>query len=318
MEGFVNDPDLMGLKVVKNGIHRKDPGPRGGRKPDWLKVPLPSGARYLELKSLMGTLGLHTVCQEAMCPNIAECWSHGTATIMILGRVCTRGCKFCAVDTGNPRGVLDPGEPGQVAEAVHALGLSYVVLTSVDRDDLADGGAAHFAQVVHAIKEKSSGVRVETLTPDFQGDHRAIRIVLNAEPDVFAHNLETTRRLTPQVRDPRAHYEQSLSVLRFAKEARPQGLIKTSLMLGLGESDQELRETFADLRAAGVDILTLGQYLRPTVHHLPVERYVSPGAFSRYRDWGYEAGFLEVFSGPLVRSSYRADRVFQHAEDARD
>ncbi len=266
----------------------------------------------------MSELGLHTVCQEALCPNLGECWGHGTMTVMLMGEVCTRACKFCAVHTGNPGGALDPAEPQKVAEAISALKLAYVVLTSVDRDDLADGGAAHFARTVREIKARRPQTRVEALTPDFQGDQKAIRTVIESGLDVFAHNLETVRRLTPKVRDPRASYDQSLAVLAFAKayirEKNLPVLTKSSLMLGLGETEAEIREAMADLRAAGVDILTLGQYLRPTRNHLPVERYVTPEAFERYRRWGLEAGFLEVFSGPLVRSSYRAERIFHEAK----
>jgi lipoic acid synthetase len=255
-----------------------------------------------------------------MCPNIGECWGHGTMTLMILGGICTRACRFCAVDTGNPRGWVDPEEPEHVAEAIHALNarhqIKYVVLTSVDRDDLPDGGAAHFAETVRRIKALSPDIKVETLTPDFQGDVKAVEAVLDAGVDVFANNIETVRRLTPRVRDPRAGYDQTLAVLDHAKRSRPDVLTKSSLMLGLGESDEEIREAMRDLRAAGVDILTLGQYLRPTRHHLPVERYVTPEEFASYREWGYEEGFLEVFSGPLVRSSYRAERVFFEAASA--
>jgi lipoic acid synthetase len=222
------------------------------------------------------------------------------------------------VDTGNPRGWVDTEEPQHVAEAIQALNarhqIKYVVLTSVDRDDLPDGGAAHFAETVRRIKALSPNIKVETLTPDFQGDVKAVESVLDAGVDVFANNIETVRRLTPRVRDPRAGYDQTLTVLAHAKRYRPDVLTKSSLMLGLGESDEEIREAMRDLRAARVDILTLGQYLRPTRHHLPVERYVTPDEFARYRGWGTEAGFLEVFSGPLVRSSYRAERVFFEAE----
>ncbi len=289
------------------------------KKPDWLKVGLPTGPRVAELSALVQNLGLHTVCQEALCPNLGECWGHGTMTIMILGEVCTRACKFCAVHTGNPEGRVDPLEPARVAEAVRRLGLGYVVLTSVDRDDLKDGGAGQFARTVRAIKRAAPGTRVEALTPDFQGDREAVRTVLESGLDVFAHNLETVRRLTPGVRDPRAGYDQSLEVLAFARAYREENglsyLTKSSLMLGLGETEAEIREAMADLRAAGVEILTLGQYLRPTRNHLPVARYVPPEDFAKYRDWGLAAGFLEVFSGPLVRSSYRAERVFREARE---
>ncbi|MGQ9511420.1 MAG: lipoyl synthase [Thermaceae bacterium] len=308
-------PDgIIELKVIKNGLAQTRPEPIDRNKPSWIKAPLPTGPAYHRLKGLVKELGLHTVCQEALCPNIGECWAHGTMTIMILGGICTRACKFCAVDTGNPRGYLDPEEPEKVAQAVAAMGVTYVVLTSVDRDDLPDGGAKHFAATIRAIKRHSPEVLVEALTPDFQGDLKAVETVLDAGLEVFAHNLETVRRLTPKVRDPRAGYDQSLKVLAHAKQHRPDILTKSSLMLGLGETEEEIREAMRDLRAVGVDILTLGQYLRPTPAHLPVERYVTPEEFKKYEEWGYEAGFLEVFSGPLVRSSYRADRVFLEAK----
>jgi lipoic acid synthetase len=301
------------LKVIPQGLEVERPEPVDRNKPDWLRATLPTGPTYLHLKEMTRRLRLYTVCQEAMCPNIGECWTHGTMTIMILGGICTRACKFCAVATGNPKGWLDPEEPKHVAEAVAELGLAYVVLTSVDRDDLPDGGAGHFAAVIREIKARAPQTRVEALTPDFRGDLKAVERVIDADLDVFAHNLETVRRLTPRVRDPRANYEQSLAVLAHAKAYRPQLLTKSSLMLGLGEEEEELRQAMRDLRAVGVDILTLGQYLRPTRHHLPVVRYVPPEDFARYQRWGEEEGFLEVFSGPLVRSSYRAEKVFNQA-----
>jgi lipoic acid synthetase len=230
---------------------------------------------------------------------------------MLMGAVCTRACQFCAVDTGNPRGWLDPEEPGNAARSVELMGLKYVVLTSVDRDDLPDGGASHYAACVRAIKTRSPETAVEALTPDFSGVLSNIETVLNSGVEVHAQNMETVERLTHYVRDPRAGYQQTLNVLEHAKRYRPDVLTKTSLMLGLGERDDEVRCTMDDLRAIDVDILTLGQYLRPTVNHLPVERYVSPEEFERYRRWGLEIGFLEVVAGPLVRSSYRAERVFE-------
>lgn len=305
--------EVLELKVVKNGLAQARPEPVDRHKPAWLRATLPTGARYQALKATVQELSLHTVCQEALCPNIGECWTHGTLTVMILGGVCTRACKFCAVDTGNPRGFLDPEEPQRVAEAIARLGIRYVVLTSVDRDDLPDGGAGQFAATIRAIKEKAPGVLVEALTPDFQGDLKAVETVVDAGPEVYAQNLETVRRLTHRVRDPRAGYEQTLKVLAHAKRHRPGVLTKSSLMLGLGEKEEEILEAMRDLRQAGVDILTLGQYLRPTPAHLPVERYVPPEDFQRYAAWGYELGFKEVFAGPLVRSSYRADRVFLEA-----
>ncbi|XOB98062.1 lipoyl synthase [Deinococcota bacterium DY0809b] len=310
--------EVREIPVVEGGVQTNRTEPVDRNRPDWLKAPLPTGGTYARLKGLVQELELHTVCQEARCPNVGECWVHGTATIMILGKVCTRACKFCAVSTGNPAGWVDPREPEHVARAVAELGLGYVVLTSVDRDDLPDGGAGQFAAVVRAIKEKSPGVRVEALTPDFQGDEAAVRTVLESGLDVFAHNLETVRRLTPRVRDPRAGYDQSLAVLdyagRYVRENGLEVLTKSSLMVGLGETDEEIALAMDDLRAAGVSILTIGQYLRPTRHHLPVERYVTPEAFEAYRRMGLEKGFVEVFSGPLVRSSYRAERVFKEAQ----
>jgi lipoic acid synthetase len=226
-----------------------------------------------------------------------------------MGAVCTRACRFCAVDTGNPRGWLDADEPENVARSVELMGLKYVVLTSVNRDDLADGGSAHYAAAIRAIKRRNPDTAVEALTPDFQGVMRDVHTVLDSGLDVFAQNVETVRRLTHPVRDPRAGYEQTIGVLRAAKTHRPSVLTKTSLMLGLGESDDEIRETLTDLRAASVDILTLGQYLRPTPNHLNVERFVAPDEFDQYRDWALALGFLECVSGPLVRSSYRAERA---------
>ena len=303
---------LEDIKVVKNGVQRKNLGevPRE-RKPDWLKVKLPTGAKYGEVKGVVREHRLSTVCEEAMCPNIAECWSAGTATIMLMGSVCTRACRFCAVDTGNPRGRLDPDEPRLAADSVKLMGLKYVVLTSVDRDDLSDGGSSHYAACIREIKRVNPGTAVEALTPDFAGDTDAVQAVLEAGVEVYAQNLETVRRLTHPVRDPRAGYEQTLKVLKYAKTARPDVLTKTSLMLGLGETDDEILETMDDLRAAGVDIVTFGQYLRPTPAHLPVVRYVPPEDFTRYRDVGLAKGFLEVVSGPLVRSSYRAERALE-------
>lgn len=300
-------------KVIKNGIASKDPTPVPRQpKPNWLKVPLPSGGKYQEVKATVKDHRLSTVCEEAMCPNLAECWNAGTATIMLMGSVCTRACRFCAVDTGNPRGWLDAEEPANAARSVQLMGLRYVVITSVDRDDLPDGGAAHYAACVRAIKQLNPETAVEALTPDFRGDLAAIETVVDSGLEVYAQNVETVRRLTHPVRDPRAGYQQTLDVLAHAKRFRPGVLTKTSLMVGLGESEAEIRETMMDLRAAAVDIVTFGQYLRPTQNHLPVERFVTPGEFSEYRRIGLEMGFLEVVSGPLVRSSYRADRVLEH------
>ncbi len=302
-----------GFTAIKDGIKASRGASREplGRKPGWLRARVPGGAGYELVRQNVRKHSLATVCEEAKCPNIGECWSNGTATIMLMGAVCTRACRFCAVDTGNPSGLLDTREPLHTAESVRLMGLRYVVLTSVNRDDLADGGAGHYAACVKAVKDANSGTRVEALTPDFQGDKDAVETVLDAGVDVFAQNIETVRRLTHPVRDPRASYEQTLEVLAHAKRYRPEVLTKTSLMLGLGEQDSEIREALDDIRAAQVDIVTFGQYLRPTLNHLPVQRYVTPMEFETYRKWGLAMGFMEVVSGPLVRSSYRADRVFE-------
>jgi lipoic acid synthetase len=258
----------------------------------------------------MQDLKLNTVCEDARCPNIGECWHHGTATFMILGDVCTRACAYCAVAHGKPT-ELDTAEPARVAEAVARMGLRFAVITSVDRDDLADGGAAHYAACVRAIKARNPGTAVEALTPDFQGVLADVATVVDSGVEVFAQNIETVRRLTHPVRDPRAGYEQTLAVLAHAKRHRPAVLTKSSLMLGLGESDAEIEATLAELRAASVDIVTLGQYLRPTMNHLAVERFVTPEEFANFRAAGLALGFLEVVSGPLVRSSYRAERALE-------
>ncbi len=303
----------QGFRAVKNGIKQNPnatPIPRG-QKPSWLRAKLPTGKGYNQVKQNVREHRLSTVCEESMCPNIGECWNNGTATIMLMGSVCTRACRFCAVDTGNPHGWLDHEEPANTAESVRLMGLKYVVLTSVDRDDLPDGGAAHYAACVRAVKEVNPETAVEALTPDFGGREADVETVVDSGLEVFAQNVETVRRLTHTVRDPRAGYEQTLEVLAHAKKHRPDVLTKTSLMLGLGETDEEIAETLDDLREARVDIVTFGQYLRPTVNHLPLERYVTPEEFERYRQWGLERGFLEVVSGPLVRSSYRADRVLE-------
>ena len=302
-----------GFKAIKNGVKQNalNRSVNDAPKPDWLRVKIPDGAGYMRVREIVHKNRLSTVCEEAMCPNISECWTAGTATIMLMGSVCTRACAFCAVDTGNPNGWLDPEEPELTAEAVELMGLKYVVLTSVDRDDLPDGGAAHYARAVRAIKARTPDTAVEALTPDFQGNTDAVKTLLDSGIEVFAQNLETIERLTIPVRDPRAGYTQTLAVLAYAKRSRADVLTKTSLMLGLGESEHELRQSMDDLREIGVDILTLGQYLRPTKNHLPVARYVAPEEFSKYREWGLEKGFLEVVSGALVRSSYRADRALE-------
>lgn len=300
-----------GVVAIKNGVKSTDDTPLRLPKPKWLRITNTMTPAYQAVKQEVTKHRLSTVCEEAKCPNIAECWSHGTATIMLMGSVCTRACRFCAVDTGNPHGWLDKEEPANTANTVALMALDYVVLTSVNRDDLSDGGAAHYAASVRAIKERCPNIKVETLTPDFQGVEKDIALLLDSGLDVFAQNVETVERLTHPVRDNRAGYQQTLNVLAYAKQYRPDVLTKTSLMLGLGETDEEILQTMDDLRASHVDILTLGQYLQPTKNHLPVHRYVAPEKFLEFREIGLQKGFFEVASGPMVRSSYRADRVFK-------
>ncbi|HYM28108.1 MAG TPA: lipoyl synthase [Steroidobacteraceae bacterium] len=301
----------QGFTAVRDGIKARGAAAPGAtaRKPPWLKARAPTGSGYQGVRTLVKEHRLATVCEEAKCPNIGECWNAGTATIMLMGAVCTRACRFCSVDTGNPRGWLDAQEPHNAARTVELMKLRYVVLTSVDRDDLADGGAAHYAACVRAIKQRNPHTAVEALTPDFQGVLADVATVVDSGIEVFAQNIETVRRLTHPVRDPRAGYGQTLAVLAHAKRHRPAVLTKSSLMLGLGETAAEIHLTLEDLRAAGVDIVTLGQYLRPTLNHLPVQRYVTPEEFDRYRADALALGFLECVSGPLVRSSYRAEQA---------
>lgn len=305
-----------GIVAIKNGIK---PNPNKlvpiERKPTWLRVKSQNSPKFRELKNIVSEKKLHTVCEEAMCPNIQECWSHGTATFMLLGSVCTRACKFCAVDTGNPKGSLDKDEPLKVATSISHMNLKYAVLTSVNRDDLKDGGAEHFSDTVKAIKEKAPQVLVEALVPDFLGNKLSIETLLNSQLEVFAQNLETVKRLTKKVRDPRAGYHQTLDVLSYAKEYSPSVITKSSLMLGLGETEQEIISSFLDLRNVGVDVLTLGQYMRPTINHLPVEKWYSPEEFKYFERLANEVGFLEVASGPMVRSSYRADKIAHLIKD---
>ena len=303
----------QGFSAIKDGI-KASAGASGfvpGRKPQWLRAPMPAGGGFNAVQAIVHEHRLSTVCEEAKCPNIGECWNAGTATIMLMGAVCTRTCRFCSVDTGNPRGWLDAEEPANSARTVQLMKLKYVVLTSVNRDDLDDGGAAHFAACVREIKQLNPGTAVEALTPDFQGNTRDVATVVDSGLEVFAQNVETVRRLTHPVRDPRAGYEQTLKVLAFAKQHRSSVLTKSSLMLGLGETDAEIAQTMDDLRTAGVDILTLGQYLRPTPNHLEIQRWVTPEQFTQYREWALAKGFLECVSGPLVRSSYRAERALE-------
>ncbi len=306
---------VQGFTAIKDGIKAVSTPlapalPRTG-KPRWLKAPAGTGAGYDSVRRTVREHRLATVCEEAKCPNIGECWNAGTATIMLMGAVCTRACRFCAVDTGNPRGWLDAEEPHNTARTVELMKLGYVVLTSVDRDDLPDGGAAHFAATVRAIKSRCPSTAVEALTPDFQGMLRDVETVVESGLDVFAQNVETVRRLTHPVRDPRAGYDRTLSVLRHARSVRSGVLTKTSLMLGLGETDAEILATMDDLRQADVDLLTLGQYLSPTANHLPVARFVTPAEFDAYRAQALSRGFRECVSGPLVRSSYRAEQALR-------
>lgn len=282
-------------------------------KPDWLRIRPPGGENYTSIKGLLRSLGLHTVCEEASCPNVSECWGGGTATIMLLGDTCTRGCRFCNVKTGKPNGVVDELEPYKVGSAISKLGLTYIVLTSVDRDDLPDGGADHFARTVEQIKKGDSKILVEILIPDFKADADCLSRVIQSGAEVIAHNMETVRRLTPKVRDPRCGYDQSLQVLKYIKQRSPSTFTKTSIMLGVGETEQEVCQTMDELRAIGVDIVTFGQYLRPSKKHLPVECYVTPEQFKKYEEIGLEKGFAFVPSGPLVRSSYRAGEKFIEA-----
>jgi len=275
-------------------------------RPPWLKVRLPGLGQYYDVRKQLGRLGVHTVCEEARCPNAAECWGGGTAALMILGAICTRGCRFCAVTTGRPLGPPAPDEPERVAEAAAGLGLRYAVITSVDRDDLPDGGAEHFAKTVHALKARLPGVLVELLIPDFGAREAPLATVAASDAEVIGHNLETVRELTPSVRDRRSSYDLSLRVLEQLRTLDPRLVTKSSLLLGLGETDQAVRETLRDLRSAGVDWVTLGQYLRPTRKHSPVRRFVEPELFASLAEEARALGFPLVTAGPLVRSSYRA------------
>lgn len=301
----------QGVVAIKDGVKSIENTSERLPKPKWLRIVNHTTPAYHQVKEQVVKHKLATVCEEAKCPNIGECWSHGTATIMLMGAVCTRACRFCAVDTGNPHGWLDVNEPANTANTVALMNLDYVVLTSVNRDDLPDGGARHYADTIRAIKARCPQTKVEALTPDFQGIEQSLMTLLDSGVDVFAQNVETVERLTHPVRDNRAGYWQTLKVLAFAKRYRPHVLTKTSLMLGLGETDEEIIHTMDELRAQHVDILTLGQYLQPTKNHLPVARYVTPEKFLEFREIGLQKGFFEVASGPLVRSSYRADRVFK-------
>eukprot|EP00934_Nitzschia_sp_Nitz4_P009286 Nitzschia sp. Nitz4//scaffold55_size114948//90325//91434//NITZ4_003919-RA/size114948-processed-gene-0.80-mRNA-1//-1//CDS//3329554584//9276//frame0 len=296
---------------------RKKAPPRSSKilpKPRWLKASPADSENYQHLRKTVRELGLATVCEEARCPNIGDCWGGGeeqtaTATIMIMGDTCTRGCRFCSIKTSRAPPPLDPEEPEKVSSAIAEWGLDYVVLTSVDRDDLEDQGSEHIRQVIQKLKQKKSDLLVEALTPDFQGKEELIKVVATSGLDVFAHNMETVERLTPRVRDRRAHYQQSLKVLEYAKSVG-NCLTKTSLMLGLGETDEEIQATLEDLRAIDVDVVTFGQYLQPTKAHLPVKEYITPEKFEEWQTKAEALGFKYVASGPLVRSSYKAGEFF--------
>jgi lipoic acid synthetase len=279
-------------------------------KPPWLKVRAPVGENYSRIKGMLSDLKLATVCQEARCPNIGECWSGGTATFMIMGEVCTRGCRFCNVKTGNPKGVLDPFEPEKIAYSISQMNLEYVVITTVDRDDLPDQGAEHFSRTVKTIKKLAPKLVVEILAGDFRGDQDLVYQLTDSKPDVYAHNIETVERLTPRVRDRRAGYHQTLKVLEMVKERDPSRYTKSSIMLGLGETEEEVYQTLKDLREVGCDVVTFGQYLQPTKRHLKVEEYINPEKFQEWQKIAEGMGYLYVASGPLVRSSYRAGEFF--------
>ena len=301
-----------GITAVKNGQKANAFSHiPNSKKPSWLKIKADFNPNFYKVKEQVTEKKLYTVCEEAHCPNINECWSAGTATFMLMGSVCTRACKFCSVDTGNPRGWLDEDEPMNTAKAVQIMKLKYVVLTSVNRDDLPDGGAQHFAETVKLIKDLNPDTAVEALTPDFKGLSSSIDTIVNCGLEVFAQNIETVERLTHQVRDVRAGYQQTMDVLAESKKINPKVLTKTSIIVGLGEADKEIEQTMDDLIKNKVDILTIGQYLRPTLNHHPIERWVTPEEFESYRNIGLKKGFLEVMSGPMVRSSYRAERALE-------
>lgn len=291
------------------GRHRAEPLP--ARKPSWLKVKAPGGANYLRLKQLMRDLDLHTVCEEAHCPNVGECWEHGTATFMILGDVCTRNCAYCAVAHGRPP-KFDPAEPSRVAEAAKAMSLQHLVITSVDRDDLPDFGAWAFAETIRQVHEAVPGCSVEVLVPDFQGNEDSIRAVLEARPEIYNHNTETVPRLYKKAR-PGGRYERVLEIFRTSKRIAPDIPTKTGIILGMGETNEEVLQTMRELRTVDVDILTLGQYLKPSDDHIALDRYVTPEEFTMFREEGKKMGFKHVESGPLVRSSYHAWEQVQAA-----
>ena len=285
------------------------------RKPAWLKTPIPSGETYFNIKRDLRGRKLYTVCEEAKCPNISQCWNTNTATFMVLGEVCTRGCRFCNVKTGNPNGWLDKDEPRQVAESCALMGLKYVVITMVDRDDLPDGGAAHVAEVIREVKKVNPGIIVELLAGDFKGSEDALRVILAERPEVYAHNIETVERLSPRVRDARASYRQSLKALKAVREIADYRVItKSAIMLGLGEEEAEVNKSLEELREAGVEFINIGQYMRPTNKHLSIKRFAHPDEFDRYKAYADSIGFLAVASAPLVRSSYKAHEYYANAQ----
>ncbi len=300
-----------GIKSIKDGMKGNSYSlVEREKKPSWIRMTANQvNKNYTLIKDKVKDLHLSTVCEEAKCPNLSECWSRGTATFMLMGDTCTRACQFCSVNTGNPNGWLDREEPEKIANTISVMQLKYIVLTCVNRDDIADGGAEHFANTVNAIKDKNRNIEVEVLTSDFNGSRDAIQKVVQSPIKVFAQNIETVERLTHPIRDARAGYAKTLKVLQAAKEINPNIITKTSIIVGLGETDAEIFQTFKDLRNHSVDIVTLGQYLRPTLNHHPVDRWVTPKQFDQYREKGLKYGFLEVISGPMVRSSYRAERA---------
>jgi len=302
-----------GIVSIRNGMKQNElSNVEIERKPEWIRLKLSENRKFNSTKNRVHIRKLNTVCEEAMCPNINECWNNGTATFMLLGSVCTRACKFCSVDTGNPRGKTNDLEPINVAQSIKEMGIKYAVLTSVNRDDLNDGGANHFAKTIRAINKITPTVDIEVLCPDFKGEIGPLKTVVEFGVDVFAQNLETVERLTREVRDPRSGYFRTLEVLENSKRISPKVMTKTSLMLGLGETNNEIYKTIEDIRRSEVDVLTLGQYMRPTKNHLPVKRWVKPTEFRDLKNFSESLGFKMVFSGPLVRSSYRADLLQKH------
>lgn len=300
-----------GVKSIKDGMKSNSySNIEREKKPSWIRMTAnQANQNYTLIKNKVKHLNLSTVCEEAKCPNLSECWSRGTATFMLMGDTCTRACQFCSVNTGNPKGWLDKEEPTKIAETIAIMNLKYIVLTCVNRDDISDGGAQHFADTVNAIKKLSPKTEVEVLTSDFNGAYDSVETVVNSPIKVFAQNIETVERLTYPIRDPRAGYKKTLDVLQMAKEINADMITKSSIILGLGEKEEEIFQTFKDLREHNVDIVTLGQYLRPTLNHHPIDRWVTPEEFDLYRKVGLKYGFLEVISSPMARSSYRAERA---------